>query len=572
MNFDLREVPFSRYGSYIAFNRLPDREGGEAGLYLRTVHGDATPSESFRIEVIYEGRPVDFVEKASPSCLILEADHGSVAIILPDDNTVRVQGSGAVGIRFVKFKPVPDPNVHADYAIHLGGDRLQVNAFGNRCQFGFRLLQGTMLTNVPFGKLGVEPIVIEAVPQDGECFELSIRKFETSWIEPDEVYPFNESRLQIENEFAAWLDRMPDTPGVPSDAAVLAGYINWSSMVAPTGHIKRPAMFMAKNFMTNVWSWDHCFNAMALVYHDPALAWEQFIFPFDHQDAFGMLPDSVNDKLIIRNFTKPPVHGWALKRMMERNVAIGTPDKLAEIYGPLCRWTEWWFQFRDDDGDGIPQYNHGNDSGWDNSTIFEDVPVESPDLSAYLVIQMEVLSDIAAKLGKIDQSRAWRERAERLLEAMLDHFWTGESFVARRNGDHKEIRTDSLILTVPIILGRRLPESVRQSLIAQLQEGGKLLTPYGLASESPGSSKYEPDGYWRGPIWAPSTLIVADGIRESGETELASEIGRRFCAMASKFGMAENFDALTGRGLRDRAYTWTSSVFLILAHEYLSGM
>jgi len=34
-------------------------------------------------------------------------------------------------------------------------------------------------------------------------------------------------------------------------------------------------------------------------------------------------------------------------------------------------------------------------------------------------------------------------------------------------------------------------------------------------------------------------------------------------------GFAENYDALTGEARRDPAYTWTSSVFLILAHEYL---
>jgi hypothetical protein len=33
--------------------------------------------------------------------------------------------------------------------------------------------------------------------------------------------------------------------------------------------------------------------------------------------------------------------------------------------------------------------------------------------------------------------------------------------------------------------------------------------------------------------------------------------------------MAENFNALTGAPLRDRAHTWSASVFVILAHEYL---
>ena len=37
----------------------------------------------------------------------------------------------------------------------------------------------------------------------------------------------------------------------------------------------------------------------------------------------------------------------------------------------------------------------------------------------------------------------------------------------------------------------------------------------------------------------------------------------------SSSGFAENFDAVTGEGLRDRSYTWTASVFLIMCHEFL---
>ena len=36
-------------------------------------------------------------------------------------------------------------------------------------------------------------------------------------------------------------------------------------------------MYMSKNWMTNIWSWDNCFNAMALVRHQPELAWDQFM-------------------------------------------------------------------------------------------------------------------------------------------------------------------------------------------------------------------------------------------------------------------------------------------------------
>ena len=80
-----------------------------------------------------------------------------------------------------------------------------------------------------------------------------------------------------------------------------------------------------------------------------------------------------------------------------------------------------------------------------------------------------------------------------------------------------------------------------------------------------------PDGYWRGPIWAPPMMFIIEGLRRGGETAFAAELAERFCKVCEKSGFAENFDANTGAGLRDRAYTWTSSVFLILANGYLEG-
>ena len=141
--------------------------------------------------------------------------------------------------------------------------------------------------------------------------------------------------------------------------------------------------------------------------------------------------------------------------------------------------------------------------------------------------------------------------------------------MALRSGDHLVADTESLLLYLPLLLGRRLPPAVRRELVNDLTRPGRFLTAFGLATESPNSPEYDPDGYWRGPIWAPSTLILVEGLAACGELDLARDIARRFCDMVERDGFAENFDALTGQGQRDRAYTWTASVFLILAHEYL---
>jgi putative isomerase len=107
---------------------------------------------------------------------------------------------------------------------------------------------------------------------------------------------------------------------------------------------------------------------------------------------------------------------------------------------------------------------------------------------------------------------------------------------------------------------------VRDRLIANLRKRASE-SNFGLASELENSPFYKADGYWRGPIWAPSTMIVTTALNEMGEHILSHSLKERFCTMAQKSGMAENFDARTGDALRDPAYTWTSSVFLVFAHE-----
>jgi glycogen debranching enzyme len=119
---------------------------------------------------------------------------------------------------------------------------------------------------------------------------------------------------------------------------------------------------------------------------------------------------------------------------------------------------------------------------------------------------------------------------------------------------------------MPIVLGTSLPGAVTDALATGIEEH---LTTHGLATEPVGSPHYNADGYWRGPIWAPSTVLIEDGLRRAGHVRLADDISHRFRALCEKSGFAENFDAETGTGLRDRAYTWTASSYLILAaaHE-----
>ncbi len=575
LTLDLTQVPFSRAGSYLAFSlRDPadapaweQRPGG--ALYLRTVRGDREADRVFRLETLGpDGGPVPFRVEAAPHRLRLHAGAGVVDICLPSGGVTRLRGTGGTGLRLTLERIGGYGNAQP----YDRAGRWLVNAWSARMTYLLSSQAGRLAVDAPHGTVRAERIVADFLPDAGG-FEAQVEEFLTEHTPGPPATTFDEDVEAVRAEWEAFRTGLPPSPDALRPTADLMAYVQWSALVAPEGHLRRAAMLMSKNHMTNVWSWDHCFNALALMPHAPALAWDQFLLPFDHQDAAGALPDSVNDKAIVRSFTKPPIHGWTLRGLLEGDrTRFLTPERLGEVYAPLSRWTRWWLTFRDADGDGVPQYNHGNDSGWDNSTAFDvGFPLESPDLSAFLVLQMDALADLARRLDRPDEAVQWTQDADALLERLMAHSWRGGRFIAPHSGDHAVSEAgDSLLPFLPLALGDRLPPQARAPLVAGLLAPGRFLSDYGPATEALTSPRHEADGYWRGPVWAPPTLLLADGLRRLGEAEAARDIAARFCRAVAESGAAENFHARTGAGLRDRAYTWTASVFLILAQDYLN--
>ncbi|CEG28698.1 amylo-alpha-1,6-glucosidase [Bacillus sp. B-jedd] len=556
--FDIKKIPFSRYGSFITISPK-HRRGGDGALYIRNIrNGDNDFGEVFRIELVRDGEPLSYQPEMDPSLLRLKADGGFAEFCITEARVLQIRSEG-VGVRLTGVTGA------YDYAALIGENHWEVNHSSQEMRYMLRAVKGRIEMDAPFKEQRCEKIVVDFLPDSRSAEMECVLEEYTTVYRPRSYASFAEGHKAVKKEFESWIERVLSVPDEFERGRELAGYITWSCVVSPEGKLTRPAMYMSKNWMTNIWSWDHCFNAMALAKNSPKLAWDQFMIFFDLQDESGMLPDFVNNRFELWNFTKPPIHGWTLRRIIEQTDYVNT-EKLQEVYLPLAKWTRWWLAYQDSDGDGIPQYNHGNDSGWDNSTIFrKGTPVESPDLCSFLVLQMDILAEIAEKLGREDEARRWRLGSKELLLNMIDHFWDGERFVAKKSGTHEVIESDSLVLYIPIILGKRLPAGILGKLVDGIKNKG-FLTEHGLATELPSSPFYKEDGYWRGPIWAPTTLLVVDGLLSAGKKELALEIARRFCKMATKSGMAENFNALTGEGLRDPAFTWTSSVFLILGH------
>jgi glycogen debranching enzyme len=567
MNFDLELVPFSIRGAWFGLSRLPAARAKELGkspaLYLRTYRGNVPMHQREIAAVSFvddAGKPVQTVDDAQPGRLRFAGPRGSfVEFAFASPSTLVLSGRN-LGVR-LELAPT-----NYDYARTAGTDCWELNLFSQRLQLLLHRESGAARVEAPWAEAKSTAITVHlgAGRPRGE-WQATLTEFFVTPPAPPPAVPCTAAAHAAATACTAFTARFPAVPRHLRSARELAGYVLWSALVKPSGHLRREGMLMSKNWMVNIWSWDHCFNAIALAPAHPQLAWDQWAVMFDHQDSTGALPDTLNDRDLVLNFTKPPVHGWALREMMRRGWKLPQRHATAAIRF-LERWTGWWFTHRDDDGDGLPQYNHGNDSGWDNATCFgAGMPVEGPDLATFLVVQMDVLAELHRRHGSPQKAAQWTRRADRLVQRLIAHSWQGDRFVAPRSGDHTIAPGDSLVAFMPLLLGRRLPPDLRAVLIAGLATPGRFLTPHGLATESPRSPLYRPDGYWRGPVWAPSTQLIVAGLEACGETKLALEISRRFCATFARSGSAENFDALTGEGLRDRAYTWTASAFLSLA-------
>ena len=576
---DISHIPFSCYGAYVSVVQVP----GKYELDLHDVRQRFGADRAFRLFFLdkeiptrdidpksndIEGLPFEL--EATPTLISVKTAKGSAEICILGDYTLSVTAKG------MNILMLATTGYGYGYARKDG--RFYNFLFHDELRFG--------VVNMKKGFIRAEgPIAYDHTNAGKHPYDRggnTLITVENGEIDMEVQLDTTEKRVDpeitkadaLKATAAAWEEFSAQMPAVPEKHrafAEVSWYNLWSCFVHARDRYVTDAMLMSKKFMSSLWSWDHCFNAIAMSNVDKKIALEQFFLPFTQQSPSGVLPDMYNPDMG-RNWacTKPPIHGWAFDILMDR--LDFTDEELRRAYDYLVKWTNYWFDYRDEDGDGIPGYPMGCDSGWDNATIFDTKGrfTESADLSAFLVLQMRCLGRISEKLGDKESAASWLKKSEELLQRMITHFWDGEKFVAKVPGTHEPITGTACLLDyMPLVLGDLLPKDIAEKTLKSMMENN--LTEWGLATEASKSIYYEADGYWRGPIWAPPTYLIIDGLRRMGRIDEAKEIARRFtdlCAFRAK-GNYENFDALTGTGLRAPGYTWTTSVYMELLWQYI---
>lgn len=393
----------------------------------------------------------------------------------------------------------------------------------------------------------------------------------------------------------AWFAR---APRVREDLREMAS-ICWWVLGVNTIELRRlpgsRAVVPSKLGYVALWQWDAYFIAAGLRHGAPELAREQLAIAFAFPSEDGHLPDVVHDFGVLRSsedlpeadlenlrrigsaaavpdakvpLTKPPLGAWALTKLLDAAPELerSAPGWVAEAWSAVGAGQDWWFDSADAGG-GVPGYGHPYSSGLDDSPIFDHaLPVVSPDLLAYLVVQDRLLADRAERAGDDDGATRLRTRAASTLGALLT-MWdpAGRRFVPRAAGT--AIEEDTAVGLIPVLTGS-LPGDVLEGVVDALADAGRFATPWAIPTVSRSDASFSPQRMWRGPVWANVNALIVDGLRSSGRGALADRIAEQTLRLVqSAGGPGEYFDPFTGRraARATTAFAWTAALFIDLA-------
>jgi len=563
---DITRVPFSDRGSRILVFRIP----GKNKLYIKLAerlislepgleaYFNRPPFIDDLRFVDVDGNALDFDLTTSAERLQFHTSIGDFQLVFQDQNTLAfgLPPGKTCGLRF---------RIRKEFCRTTDIDG------------AFKTIRNvSYATNNPVIKHWT------ATAGDGIDFNLIVQSHDdcalTLHISPmDDFNPqvpsFSLMKRNAETRWLEWFNKIPPIAEQYREKYVYAWWVMANNLVSPLGYVTHEAMMPTKAYYVGLWLWDNALHSIALRHVDIELARNQLRVMLAHQLSNGMLPDVVFDEGLITELdhpfhaavTKPPILTWAAIKLHESHPDL---NFLGEIYDPLVRCNNWWFELNDDDEDGLVQYNHPFSSGLDNNPLWDHgMPVKSPDINTYLTIQMDCLASIADALGKKGEAVKWRARSNALVDRMIEDLWDKEAglFQALYNG--KPVPVVTPFNLYPLWTGK-LPTTIINRLIQHLRNPDEFWCEYVLPTVARNDPAYNHEAMWRGPVWANINYFFIEALQKTGEFDLARELRNKTLELImANTGIYEYYSSENGKPPLSAApmFGWTSAVFIELS-------
>lgn len=343
----------------------------------------------------------------------------------------------------------------------------------------------------------------------------------------------------------------------------------------------------AVGYFVGFWAWDSWKYSAALAKVHPELAKNNIRAMFDYQQPDGMIIDCIHTDSSENNArdSKPPLISWAVDEIFTH-----TKDTafVREMYPQLMDYYNWWYTKRDHDKNGMCEFGSTDgtleaaawESGMDNAIRFDDAKMlknapyedawsldqESVDLNSYLALESKLLKKFSSLLGVTFDGPDYSDQ-------VADYFFDHENnfFFDRRLADGSFINEMGCEAYTPLWAKVATSEQVAK-MLPILQDTAKFSTYIPFPTIAADNPKYDPKGYWRGPIWLDQTYFAIRGLRNYGYTKLADEytlqVFDRLQGLTDDAPIHENYGTHTGERLKAPHFSWSSSHLLMMYEEY----
>ena len=343
----------------------------------------------------------------------------------------------------------------------------------------------------------------------------------------------------------------------------------------------------AVGYFVGFWAWDSWRFSAGTAKFDPELAKNNIRAMFDYQQPDGMIIDCIYTDPSENNArdSKPPLVCWAVDEIFTHT---GDTAFVAEMYPQLLSYYRWWYEKRDHNRNGMCEYGATDgtleaaawESGMDNAIRFDGAVMlknegyedawsmdqESVDLNAYLALECKLLKKFSSLL-KIPFD------APDYSSQVADYFFDKNInfFCDRRLKDGSFIEEPGCEAYTPLWT-RIATQAQVDSMLPMLQDTAKFSTYIPFPTIAADNPKYNPRGYWRGPIWLDQTYFAIRGLRNYGYNRLADEytlqVFDRLSGLKEGAPIHENYGTHTGERLKAPHFSWSSSHLLMMYDDY----
>jgi len=206
------------------------------------------------------------------------------------------------------------------------------------------------------------------------------------------------------------------------------------------------------------------------------------------------------------------------------------------------------------------------DADYDDARVVATSPFLTVDplFNAIRLWSEHALAEIAGLIGA--NPAAHRAAARRIHEALIGELWVPERqcFCAWDLARGQPEPEQTIVQFGPL-LDPDLPPAIVAALCRELEsssfhprrEGLHYLVP----TYDEQAADFDPDRYWRGPIWLNTNWLLWHGLRQHGRHVLAEEIVASSVELVRRSGFREYFDPLDGSGRGSDRFSWSAALF-----------